>query len=76
MCAITSPPLLTDNTEKWLKTAIVSGYVPKGEFILRGNPADFPFTGSKPGIFDIRFDIEQGVLAYLPEWPQAQRCQR
>ena len=64
------PAIVLDNTEEWLKTAIVSGYVPKGEFILRGNPSDFPFK-TKPGIFDIRFDIENGVLAYFPEWPEA-----
>lgn len=64
------PAIIPDNTEKWLKTAIVKGYVPKGEFILRGNPADFPFT-RQPGVFDIRFDIENGVLAYLSEWPAA-----
>lgn len=68
------PALVIDSTEEWLKTAIVSGYVPKGEFVLRGNPADFPFQG-KPGIFDIRFDIENGVLAYLPEWPVAKEVQ-
>ncbi|SEA34014.1 TIGR02099 family protein [Thiothrix caldifontis] len=64
------PAIIPDNTEEWLKTAIVNGYVPKGEFVLRGNPADFPFQ-QKPGMFDIRFDIENGVLAYLPEWPAA-----
>lgn len=64
------PAMLPDSTEKWLKTAIVHGYVPRGEFILRGNPADFPFR-NKAGEFDIRFDIENGVLAYLPEWPEA-----
>lgn len=64
------PAMIPDSTETWLKTAIVYGYVPRGEFILQGNPADFPFKG-KPGVFDIRFDIEKGVLAYLPEWPEA-----
>jgi uncharacterized protein (TIGR02099 family) len=65
------PSVIVDGTEEWLKTAIVAGYVPKGEFVLKGNPADFPFTGKKKGVFDIRFDIEQGILAYLPEWPEA-----
>ncbi|QTR49346.1 YhdP family phospholipid transporter [Candidatus Thiothrix anitrata] len=68
------PSVVIDSTEDWLKTAIVSGYVPKGEFVLRGNPADFPFQ-DKPGVFDIRFDIENGVLAYLPEWPVAKQVQ-
>jgi uncharacterized protein (TIGR02099 family) len=65
------PALLPDHTERWLKTAIVQGYVPKGEFVLRGNPADFPFQHTA-GVFDIRFAIEKGVLAYLPEWPKAE----
>ena len=64
------PSIVIDGTEKWLKTAIVAGYVPKGEFVLQGNPSDFPFK-NKPGVFDIRFDIEKGILAYLPEWPEA-----
>ncbi|OQX13221.1 MAG: hypothetical protein BWK73_12580 [Thiothrix lacustris] len=64
------PAILPDNTKRWLKTAIVNGNVPKGEFVLRGNPADFPFQ-QNAGLFDIRFDIENGILAYLPEWPVA-----
>lgn len=64
------PSVIIDGTEQWLKTAIVAGNVPKGEFIFQGNPSDFPFK-NKPGVFDIRFDIEDGVLAYLPEWPEA-----
>lgn len=64
------PAVVPDDTEDWLKTAIAYGYVPKGEFTLRGNPEDFPFK-NKPGVFDIRFDVEKGVLAYLPEWPEA-----
>lgn len=64
------PAMIPDETEQWLKTAIVQGYVPKGEFTLRGNPANFPFQ-QQAGLFDIRFDIEKGVLAYLPEWPAA-----
>jgi uncharacterized protein YhdP len=68
------PSIVIGSTEDWLKTAIVSGYVPKGEFVLRGNPADFPFKG-KPGEFDIRFDIEKGVLAYLSKWPEAREVQ-
>lgn len=68
------PSVIVDGTEKWLKTAIVAGFVPQGEFILQGNPADFPFQNKK-GVFDIRFDIEKGILAYLPEWPGAKEVQ-
>ncbi len=68
------PSVLVDGTEHWLKTAIVAGFVPKGEFILQGNPADFPFQ-KKKGVFDIRFDITKGILAYLPEWPEAREVE-
>lgn len=64
------PSILIDGTEQWLKTAIVAGNVPKGELNFQGNPSDFPFK-TQSGVFDIRFDIEDGVLAYLPEWPEA-----
>ena len=66
------PSIIIDGTEAWLKTAIVQGYVPRGEFILQGDPSDFPFT-HKPGVFDIRFDVEQGILAYQPDWPVAKQ---
>jgi uncharacterized protein (TIGR02099 family) len=68
------PAIMPKATEDWLKHAIVAGYVPRGEFVLKGNPADFPFDG-KPGEFDIRFDVEKGTLAYLPEWPEAHEVQ-
>lgn len=68
------PAIMPKATEDWLKHAIVAGYVPRGEFTLKGNPADFPFEG-KPGEFDIRFDVEKGTLAYLPEWPEAHDVQ-
>ncbi|MFN3786368.1 MAG: YhdP family protein, partial [Thiothrix sp.] len=64
------PAIVPETTAHWLKTAIVHGSVPKGEMLLRGELANFPFD-KNPGEFNIRFDIEQGVLAYLPEWPAA-----
>jgi uncharacterized protein YhdP len=66
------PSIIIDGTEAWLKTAIVQGYVPRGEFILKGDPSDFPFT-HKPGVFDIRFDVENGILAYQADWPLAKQ---
>lgn len=64
------PALMPKDTEHWLKTAIRQGYVPKGEMQLRGALPDFPFD-RRAGEFTIRFDIENGVLAYQPDWPEA-----
>jgi uncharacterized protein (TIGR02099 family) len=52
----------------WLDHAFVNGAVPKGGFILYGNPDDFPFIGSE-GVFEVLFDVENMELAYQPGWP-------
>jgi len=52
----------------WLDHAFVQGKVPRGGFLLYGNPADFPFTGAG-GVFEVMFDVENLELAYQPGWP-------
>ncbi|MGJ0483394.1 MAG: YhdP family protein [Methylomicrobium sp.] len=52
----------------WLDHAFVKGHVPKGGFLLYGNPADFPFTGDE-GVFEVVFDVKDLELAYHPGWP-------
>jgi uncharacterized protein (TIGR02099 family) len=52
----------------WFDHAFVKGAVPKGGFLLSGNPADFPFNGAE-GVFEVVFDVENLELAYQPGWP-------
>ncbi|EIC29225.1 YhdP family protein [Methylomicrobium album] len=52
----------------WLDHAFVKGSIPKGGFLLYGNPGDFPFTGSE-GVFEVLFDAENVELAYQSGWP-------
>ena len=65
------PSIIPDGGEKWLKTAIKSGIVPKGGLLLRGDIKQFPFKNSQDGEFLTWFDVTDGTLAYLPNWPVA-----
>lgn len=52
----------------WLDQAFVGGRVPKGGFLLYGNPADFPYTAGN-GVFEVVFDVADLELSYQPGWP-------
>lgn len=52
----------------WLNMAVISGYVPEGKFILRGNARDFPYA-EKQGVFQVLFDAQDVDLLFLQKWP-------
>ena len=54
----------------WLDRAVVSGYVPRAEVEFVGPVAAFPFYEDE-GRFWATFDIEDGVLAFMEDWPVA-----
>lgn len=56
-------------TVAWLDKAIVNGRITGGEARLRGRLVDFPFDKGE-GLFDIRFDVRDGILDYAPGWPR------
>ncbi len=56
----------------WLDRALRGGHVIGGDFRLRGTAAAFPFDHGE-GLFDTRFQVEDGVLDYLPGWPRLER---
>ncbi len=58
-------PALVD----WLDNAIVDGRVPAGRMLFRGPTADFPFDEA-PGVFQVDFDLVDGILDYAPGWPR------
>lgn len=53
----------------WLDRSIGPGRVPKGVLLLRGPLRDFPFDQGRNGHFEVRFDVSDLQLNYLPEWP-------
>ncbi|MEO8848283.1 MAG: YhdP family protein [Casimicrobiaceae bacterium] len=54
----------------WLRRALVKGNVPNAQVALRGNLADFPFAGGKPGVFTVAAQVHGGTLDYADGWPQ------
>ncbi len=62
-------------TIDWLDRAIVAGNASAGEVILYG-PLDrrFPYEDSD-GLFDIRFNLTEGILDYAPEWPRLEEME-
>lgn len=55
---------------KWLSDSITAGTFTDGKILFHGNPKYFPFK-NKPGRFEITANVEEGVLAYRPNWPIA-----
>ncbi|QMU60324.1 MAG: TIGR02099 family protein [Gammaproteobacteria bacterium] len=55
---------------RWLSESIEEGTLKDGKLLFHGNPKNFPFK-NKPGRFEISAKIENGVLAYRPNWPVA-----
>lgn len=59
-------------TREWLQTAFPSGGTLSGEARLRGDPALFPFAGSKGGQFEADLDLRIPSLLFSPRWPRLQ----
>jgi len=55
---------------KWLSKSIVAGTFKDGKLLFHGNPKNF-LLKNKPGRFEITANVEDGVLAYRPNWPIA-----
>ena len=56
-------------TVDWLDKAIVDARVTSGGVVFHGNTRDFPFRHHE-GEFEVRFNLENGVLNYSPGWPR------
>ena len=61
--------ILHDKTLEWLDAAIVDGHVTSGGVVFHGAIHDFPFRHNE-GVFEAQFNLEKGVLDYVPGWPQ------
>ncbi|MGB0721305.1 MAG: YhdP family protein [Gammaproteobacteria bacterium] len=61
--------IMPELTTRWLSNAFKAGRVTEGSFMLRGDPADFPFDNGK-GHFEVRFHATDGELHYWDGWPR------
>lgn len=58
---------LPDGLVSWMRRGLVGGRITRGNVLLHGRMADFPFDGAT-GILQAEFDIADGALAYAPGW--------
>ena len=64
--------LLPEAVTHWLNRAIVSGRLTGGNFILTGPIDAFPFD-QQQGIFEVRLNVEDGILDYFEGWPRIEQ---
>ncbi len=60
--------ILKPDLVAWLDRAVIAGRVPSGAVLFRGRLEDFPFR-EQEGRLEVLFDVRDGTLAYLPDWP-------
>lgn len=61
--------VIPDDAVEWLDKAIVEGHVTKGGLVVHGPLDKFPFDHGE-GKFEVRFDVNDGVLDYRSGWPK------
>ena len=66
--------ILPQDTVTWLDRALISGQVTTGQALFHGRVADFPFDAGT-GRFEIRFDVSDGILDYVPDWPRLEEIE-
>ncbi len=64
--------LLKPKITEWLDKAIVNGQLTGGHVIFRGALDQFPFE-DKQGFFEVRLNVENGVLDYFKGWPRIEQ---
>lgn len=66
------PVVMGDELSNWINRSVISGTVSSMDFILRGNPKDFPFKNNN-GRFQAIVNINNLNLEFDPEWLPAER---
>jgi uncharacterized protein (TIGR02099 family) len=61
--------IMPERVVEWVDRSIGSGHVTQGSALVRGPLADFPFTATRSGRFEVFFNVANLQLDYWPEWP-------
>ncbi|MEM7376877.1 MAG: DUF3971 domain-containing protein [Pseudomonadota bacterium] len=59
---------MPERLQKWLERSLQGGRVPRGDFLMLGNTADYPFRANE-GRLDVRLDVEDLAMEYNTVWP-------
>ncbi len=66
------PKVVNKDVRAWINRSVISGKLASMDFILRGNPVDFPFNNNA-GRFQAIANVSNLTLEYDPEWLPADR---
>ena len=66
--------IMSQKTVAWLDDAIVAGNVDSGSVVLQGPIKQFPFNDAS-GRFEIRFNVNDGILDYGQDWPRMEQIE-
>ena len=66
--------IMSQKTVAWLDGAIVAGNVDSGSMVLQGPVKQFPFNDAS-GRFEIRFNVNDGILDYGLDWPRIEQIE-
>jgi len=66
--------IMSQKTVAWLDDAIVAGNVDSGSMVLQGPIKQFPFNDAS-GRFEIRFNVNDGILDYGQDWPRIEQIE-
>lgn len=66
--------IMHPTTVDWLDRAVVTAKVSDGTARLVGPLAAFPFDDGR-GLFEIRFNVHDGILEYAPGWPRLEEIE-
>jgi len=60
--------IMTPSLVNWLDMAVTDGHVPDGQFILRGDLANFPYK-NHDGVFQALFTVHDVNMKFMEGWP-------
>jgi uncharacterized protein (TIGR02099 family) len=67
-------PVIDEEARQWIQTAIVDARVSNGRVQIRGLLDHFPYHNpDEPGLFQIDFDTQDGIIDYAEGWPALDR---
>jgi uncharacterized protein (TIGR02099 family) len=66
------PTEVGQEARDWLKAALGPGRPVSGDFVLKGDPNQFPFQQPAEGEFRVRLKTEDQRLVFAPDWPAMQ----
>jgi len=63
------PSVIDADARAWVRRGITAGRVADGQFVLKGNLADFPFRDGKSGQFSVTARVAGARIDYADGWP-------